>query len=133
MMVFNRLVTALFCIFVVLPLLWLLYAAFLPPEAVLSASLVPTGFSLGNLADLAGTGVGRALLVSILASGLTVIGQLVFGLMAAYALSKGRGQRPADRPVFSERPVTQQTARVGPVGRGGPCHHASHTHPLRGL
>lgn len=89
MMAFNRLVTALFCAFVVLPLLWLLYAAFLPPEAMLSARLVPTGFSLGNFADLAGTGVGRALLVSLLASGLTVCGQLVFGLMAAYAIRTG--------------------------------------------
>jgi multiple sugar transport system permease protein len=89
MMAFNRLVTALFCVFVVLPLLWLLYAAFLPPEAMLSAQLVPTGFSLGNFADLRGTGVGRALLVSLVASGLTVSGQLIFGLMAAYAIRTG--------------------------------------------
>lgn len=89
MMAFNRLVTTLFCAFVLLPIVWLLYAAFLPPEAVLSASLVPTGFSLGNFADLAGTGVGRALLVSLVASGLTVSGQLVFGLMAAYAIRTG--------------------------------------------
>lgn len=85
----NRLVTALFCVFVALPLVWLLYAAFLPPEAILSARLVPTGFSFGNFGQLAGTGVWRALLVSLVASGLTVAGQLAFGLMAAYAIRTG--------------------------------------------
>lgn len=89
MIVFNRLVTAFFCVFVALPILWLLYAAFLPPEAVLSARLVPTGFSLGNFGALLESGVGRALLVSLLASSLTVCGQLVFGLMAAYAVRTG--------------------------------------------
>ncbi len=89
MKIFNRLVTAMFCVFVALPLAWLLYAAFLPTEAMLSARLVPTGFSLGNFIDLAGTGVGRALLVSLLASSLTVCGQLAFGLMAAYAIRTG--------------------------------------------
>lgn len=52
MTAFNRLVTALFCAFVALPILWLLYAAFLPPETVLSARLIPTGFSFSNFADL---------------------------------------------------------------------------------
>ncbi len=89
MTAFNRLVTALFCAFVALPILWLLYAAFSPPETMLSARLIPTGFSFSNFADLAGTGVGRALLVSLLASGLTVSGQLVFGLMTAYAIRTG--------------------------------------------
>lgn len=89
MMLFNRLVTGLFCAFVALPILWLLYAAFLPPEALLSARLVPTGFSLANLAALPGTGMGRALALSLAASGLTVFGQLTFGLMAAYALRTG--------------------------------------------
>ena len=88
-MVFNRLITLIFCLFVIVPLLWLLYAAFLPPEAVLSARLVTTGFSLANFRALAGTGVTHALMVSLLASGLTVVGQLVFGLMAAYAIRTG--------------------------------------------
>ncbi len=89
MKVFQRSVAALASIFVALPILWLLYAAFLPPEAVLNARLVPMGFSLGNFAELAGTGVFRALLLSVLASGLTVLGQLVVGLMAAYAMRTG--------------------------------------------
>lgn len=88
-MVFNRVVTMLFCLFVVVPILWLLYAAFLPPEAVLSARLITAGFSLANFRALAGTGVTHALMVSLLASGLTVGGQLVFGLMAAYAIKTG--------------------------------------------
>ena len=40
MMILNRLVAALFCLFVLLPIAWLLYAAFLPPEALLGASLL---------------------------------------------------------------------------------------------
>ena len=89
MRVFQRVVTAVFCVFVALPILWLLYAAFLPPEAVLNARLLPTGVSFANFKELAGTGVGRALVVSVLASGLTVAGQLVFGLGAAYAMRQG--------------------------------------------
>ncbi len=89
MMLFNRLVTLVFCLFVALPILWLLYAAFLPAEAILSASLATWGFSLANFAALKDTGIWRALLVSLLASGLTVLGQLVFGLMAAYAIRAG--------------------------------------------
>ncbi len=88
-MVLNRLVAALFCVFVLLPIMWLLYAAFLPPEALLGASLLPTGFSLGNFSGLWGSGIGRALFISLAASGLTVSAQLVFGLMAAYALRTG--------------------------------------------
>jgi multiple sugar transport system permease protein len=88
-MLFSRLLTAVFCLFVALPLLWLLYAAFLPPEAVFFASLRPTGFSLANFADLAGTGIWRAMGVSFVATGLTVLGQLVFGLGAAYAIRSG--------------------------------------------
>ncbi|CAN5536731.1 carbohydrate ABC transporter permease [soil metagenome] len=88
-MLFSRLLTAVFCLFVALPLLWLLYAAFLPPEAVFFASLRPTGFSLANFADLAGTGIWRAMGVSLVATGLTVLGQLVFGLGAAYAIRSG--------------------------------------------
>lgn len=95
MMAFNRFVTAIFCLFVVIPILWLLYAAFLPPEAVLSARLLTAGFSLANFRALAGTGVAYALLVSLLASGLTVGGQLVFGVMAAYAIRTGAPLLPA--------------------------------------
>lgn len=89
MKVFNQLVTALFCGFVLLPIVWLAYAAFIPPEALLSARLGVTGFSLEHFAALRGTGLGRALAVSLVASGLTVLGQLIFGLGAAYAIRTG--------------------------------------------
>ena len=89
MKTFQRLVTLVFCIFTALPILWLLYSAFLPPEAVLNARLVPSGLSLANFAALSGTGLWRALLVSLLASGLTVAGQLLLGLAAAYAMRSG--------------------------------------------
>jgi multiple sugar transport system permease protein len=89
MKTFQRCVTAIFCLFVALPILWLLYAAFLPPEAILSATLLPTGFSLANFSELAGTGIFRALGISLLASGLTILGQLTIGLLAAYAMRVG--------------------------------------------
>ena len=89
MKTFQRAVTALFCVFVALPILWLLYSAFLPPEAVLNARLAPTGVSLANFKELWGTGTFRALGVSVLASGLTVAGQLLIGLGAAYAMRTG--------------------------------------------
>ncbi len=89
MLLIYRLLTGLFCVFVILPILWMLYAAFLPAEAVLSANLTTFGISLQNFARLAGSGLGQALLVSVGASGLAVAGQLVVGLMCAYALRAG--------------------------------------------
>ena len=89
MKLFQRIITALFCFFVALPILWLLYSAFLPPEAVLNARLIPSGISLANFRELWGTGTFRALGVSVLASGLTVLGQLIIGLAAAYAMRTG--------------------------------------------
>lgn len=89
MKIFQRVVTGIFCVFVALPIVWLLYAAFLPPEAVLNARLLPSGFSLANFRELLGTGIFRALGVSLLASGLTVAGQLVLGLCTAYAMHTG--------------------------------------------
>jgi len=89
MKTFQRIVATVFSIFVALPILWLLYSAFLPPEAVLNARLVPNGLSLANFSELWGTGVFRALGVSLLASGLTVAGQLLIGLAAAYAMRTG--------------------------------------------
>jgi multiple sugar transport system permease protein len=82
-------VAASFAAFVALPLLWLAYLGFLPPRAVLEARLLPTGVSLANFAELPGTGLGRALGLSLLASGVTVAGQLALGLAAAYAIWLG--------------------------------------------
>ena len=89
MRILQWVVTVVFCVFVALPIVWLLYSAFLPPDAVLNARLVPSGLSLANFGELWGTGTFRALGVSVLASGLTVAGQLAIGLAAAYAMRAG--------------------------------------------
>lgn len=89
MRLFQRMVAGIVCVFVALPLLWLLYLAFLPPSAVLEARLLPTGFSLANFGALSGSGLWRALGLSLLTSGVVVLGQLVIGVGAAYALRNG--------------------------------------------
>lgn len=85
----HRLIATLFAAFVALPLLWLAYLGFLPPHAVLEARLLPTGFSLANFAALGGSGLWRALGLSLAVSGVTVAGQLILGLAAAYAIWLG--------------------------------------------
>ena len=88
-MIAMRIVTAAFAAFVALPLLWLVYAAFIPAEALVRANLATFGFSLANFAALADTGLARALGVSFGATGLVVAAQLAFGLGAAYAIRNG--------------------------------------------
>ena len=88
-MIAMRLLTAAFSAFVALPLLWLVYAAFIPPEALIRANLATFGFSLENFAALAGTGLWRAMGVSFVATGTVVAAQLAFGLGAAYAIRNG--------------------------------------------
>jgi|GEM_PF-4191216 len=51
-MIILRIVTVLVSIFVAVPLLWLLYAAFLPAEALLMADLTMLGFTLENFREL---------------------------------------------------------------------------------
>jgi multiple sugar transport system permease protein len=87
--ILMRVVTAVFAAFVALPLAWLVYAAFIPAEALVRANLATFGFSLGNFAALAETGLARALSVSVAATGLVVAAQLAFGLGAAYAIRNG--------------------------------------------
>jgi multiple sugar transport system permease protein len=87
--ILMRVVAGAFCAFVALPLLWLVYAAFIPAEALVRANLATFGFSLGNFAGLASSGLGRAMAVSFLATGLVVVAQLAFGLGAAYAIRNG--------------------------------------------
>jgi multiple sugar transport system permease protein len=87
--IYMRIVTALFALFVALPIAWLAYAAFLPAEALITANLATWGFSLQNFTALADAGVWRALLVSLAATGSVVVGQLSFGLGAAYAIRNG--------------------------------------------
>lgn len=88
-MIAMRLVTAAFAAFVALPLVWLAYAAFIPPEALVRANLATFGVSLDNFRALAGTGLARSMGVSFLATGLAVAGQVAFGLGAAYAIRNG--------------------------------------------
>lgn len=88
-MLAMRIVTAIFCVFVAVPLLWLVYAAFLPAEAIVRANIATFGFSLENFRALPESGLGRAMGVSFAATGLVVAGQLAFGLAAAYAIRSG--------------------------------------------
>ena len=87
-MIALRVITAVFCVFVAVPLLWLVWAAFLPAEAIVQANLATFGFSLQNFWTCPQRTV-RALGISLLATGLVVAGQLGFGLGAAYAIRTG--------------------------------------------
>jgi multiple sugar transport system permease protein len=84
-----RVLAALFSVFVAVPLLWLVYAAFIPAEALVQANLATFGFTLQHFADLLPTGLWRAMGVSLAATGTVVLGQLAFGLGAAYAIRNG--------------------------------------------
>lgn len=88
-MIALRIVTALFVAFVTIPMAWLVYAAFIPPEALVRANLATFGVTLANFAALANVGLGRALAVSSIATGIVVACQLAVGLGAAYALRQG--------------------------------------------
>lgn len=92
-MTVMRAVTVLFCLFVAVPLVWLVQAAFLPAEALVRANLATFGFSVENFRALPGSGLFRALGVSVAATGLAVFGQLASGLGAAYAIRSGLNLR----------------------------------------
>ena len=75
---------------VMLPFLWMAYAAFLPPEVVYSGDFTSGfGFSLENVRALAGEGFWGRLGFSLAVSGLATALQLATGLPAAYALREG--------------------------------------------
>ena len=84
-----RTVTVVFCIFVAVPLVWLVYAAFIPAEAIVRADLSTFGFSLENFLALPDSGLWQAMGVSFAATGTAVFGQVLFGLGAAYAIRNG--------------------------------------------
>lgn len=88
-MILMRATTAVFAVFVALPLVWLVYAAFIPAEALVRANLATFGFSLANFVAIQDTGLARAMAVSFGATGLVVGSQLAFGLGAAYAIRNG--------------------------------------------
>lgn len=94
-MTLMRAITVLFTLFVLLPIAWLIYAAFIPPEALVRADLSTFGFTLQNFRDLSGTGLWRALSVSLAATSTVVAFQLTLGLGAAYALRAGLRLLPA--------------------------------------
>lgn len=85
-LIINRAITIVFCLFVALPLLLLIYVSFLSPDAL---SITTFNFSLENFVTIIKTEIWQALGVSLFASGLVVIGQLIIGLMAAYSIRMG--------------------------------------------
>ncbi len=75
---------------VLLPFLWMAYAAFLPPEIVYSGDLRSgIGFTWENIQKLAPEGFWGHLGFSLIASGAAALLQLATGLPAAYALWNG--------------------------------------------
>lgn len=80
---------------VLLPFLWMAYAAFMPKEAVYSGELFSrVGFSLENVRALAREGFWGRLLFSLGVSSGAVALELFTALFAAYALRAGLGLLP---------------------------------------
>lgn len=73
-----------------LPLLWLLYSAFVSPDALFSGKS-PLSLQLdgSNFKALSEYNLWNPLAISLFATTSVVLGQLVFGLLAAYALRVG--------------------------------------------
>jgi len=72
------------------PLLWLVYSAFIAPDALFSGgSPLTLKLDLGNFRALENYNLFKPLLTSLLASSAVVFFQLLFGLPAAYALRAG--------------------------------------------
>ena len=74
---------------VLLPFLWMAYAAFLPPEAVYADAGWGLGFTLENVKRLAPLGFWPRLGFSLLVSGAVALAQVLTALLAAYALWNG--------------------------------------------
>jgi multiple sugar transport system permease protein len=86
----RHLFVFLVVLFVALPFLWMAYAAFMPPEAVYSGEVFSqVGLTLENVKRLQKEGFWDRLLFSLGLTGSAVLLQLLFGLMAAYALRGG--------------------------------------------
>ncbi|HEX2863641.1 MAG TPA: carbohydrate ABC transporter permease, partial [Deinococcales bacterium] len=86
---YGRALVALTAVFIVLPLVWLAYSAFLPREALFSGASVPTGFTLANFLSLPYAELIRPLILSIVVSTAVAFGQLILSLPAAYSLRSG--------------------------------------------
>ena len=76
-------------VFIVLPILWLAYAAFLPKEVVFNNDSIPIGFTLKNFLELPFNELIRPLILSIVLSTLVAFLQLAFALPAAFAIRAG--------------------------------------------
>ncbi|NJK44292.1 MAG: carbohydrate ABC transporter permease [Pleurocapsa sp. SU_196_0] len=87
--VVGRIGVALLTAFVLLPIFWLAYSAFLSPKAVLLGDFTPRAFTLDNFAALPFDALLRPLLISIALSSLVAFLQLVIALPAAYAVRNG--------------------------------------------
>lgn len=93
--VLRHFFVALVLLFILLPFLWMVYAAFLPKEAVYSGELFRhLGLNLENLKALRGEGFWERLLFSLGLSGGVVALELLTALLAAYALRAGLGLLP---------------------------------------
>lgn len=91
----GHLLVFLALFFVLLPFLWMAYAAFMPKEAVYSGELFSkVGFSLENVQGLAKEGFWGRLFFSLGLSSGVVLLQLFTALLAAYALRAGLGFLP---------------------------------------
>jgi multiple sugar transport system permease protein len=86
---FGRIIVGVVVIFILLPLVWLLYSSFLPKEVVFAPQGIPFGFTLDNYRNLPFDALIRPLLVSLGLSSLVAVMQLIFGLPAAYAIRSG--------------------------------------------
>lgn len=85
----GRLILGMLVVFVMMPLVWLAYSAFLPKDAVFSGATVPVGLSLENFLELPYRELLRPLLVSLALSSAVAVLALCIALPAAYALRAG--------------------------------------------
>ncbi|MFN3265611.1 MAG: carbohydrate ABC transporter permease [Deinococcales bacterium] len=85
----GKIVVAMVLLFVLLPILWLAYSAFLPPDAIFQSSGVPTGFTFENFAKLPFDALIRPLILSLIVSSSVAFLQLCVSLPAAYAIRGG--------------------------------------------
>lgn len=85
----GRIVVGLLVVFVLLPLVWLAYSAFLPKDVVFSGQAIPVGFSLENFLSLPYRELLRPLLLSLALSGSVALLSVLTAFPAAYALRSG--------------------------------------------
>ncbi len=85
----GRIVVGLLVVFVLMPIVWLAYSAFIPKEVIFSGATIPIGFTLQNFLELPFAGLIRPLLVSLVISGLVATLQIMIALPAAYAIRSG--------------------------------------------